>query len=539
MVKRLRLFLLTLAMMLMVTSPVMAATKLNKKSLVLVKGTSYQLKLGKVKGSKVKWASTNKGIVTVKKGKASAKNKGSATITARYKGKKYTCKVKVYNATIDGFSTMQAGRTQHLKVKGVPSDIKKKITYSSSDTKIAEVGKKTGNVMARRKGKVTIKVAIGDSTCKYSITVLGSGSQPSNAPSVTPSVAPTVKPSVEPSETPSGGDGGGSDYYTVYVPQLRKTIQGLISEGKALDNTNHTYQREAFSTFQTDFAKYKDLNADTIPVTDLEITRISLISILEDIKRKKAVKEELVYYPELSKQILQQINELRANSGLNIAPLVWSDNVALAARMQAGYNCLNSPTLNAKNLALHAGLATRTNGAGGWMYIVPAGQEDNRGAYMGSSGAGLLGDGTWCKTLHCTDHGVACGWLNSPGHLTALMTQFYADDALNEPMVQYGGVAVCSMNDDAGNTSFSIIFMIHLKDTCYIYSKGTGIEQYGVSEWNGKLTEQMVSQIVNVKVAHSSFPFVSLKNVDSSYMVGQYRSGVEFHLRKYISSGYY
>lgn len=76
--------------------PAKAATiKLNKKSLTLTAGSSYTLKIKGTK-AKVKWSSKKKSIATVSsKGKVKAKKVGKTTITAKVKGKKYTCKITV------------------------------------------------------------------------------------------------------------------------------------------------------------------------------------------------------------------------------------------------------------------------------------------------------------------------------------------------------------------------------------------------------------------------------------------------------------
>lgn len=70
---------------------------LNKTSLKLAKGKTYQLKTKNVKG-KVTWSSSNKKVATVsKKGKVTAKKAGSAVIKATYKknGKAKTLKCKI------------------------------------------------------------------------------------------------------------------------------------------------------------------------------------------------------------------------------------------------------------------------------------------------------------------------------------------------------------------------------------------------------------------------------------------------------------
>ena len=72
-----------------------ASIKLNKKTVYLLKGKTYKLK---VKGSKskAKWISSDKTVVSVsKKGKLKAMGYGTATVTAKVKGKTLKCKVTV------------------------------------------------------------------------------------------------------------------------------------------------------------------------------------------------------------------------------------------------------------------------------------------------------------------------------------------------------------------------------------------------------------------------------------------------------------
>jgi len=78
-----------------------AAVKISNKKLTLVRGKSKTLKLKGTKG-KITWSSNKKSVATVtKKGKVTARKKGTATITAKVGKKKYTCKVTVTNPPVD------------------------------------------------------------------------------------------------------------------------------------------------------------------------------------------------------------------------------------------------------------------------------------------------------------------------------------------------------------------------------------------------------------------------------------------------------
>ncbi len=73
-----------------------AGPKLTAGKLTMTVGSTKKLKLKGAKASKVKWTSSKKSVVTVSAaGKLKAKKAGKAVITARYKGKKYKCRVTV------------------------------------------------------------------------------------------------------------------------------------------------------------------------------------------------------------------------------------------------------------------------------------------------------------------------------------------------------------------------------------------------------------------------------------------------------------
>lgn len=84
------------------TSVASAATvKLSKTKVSLKVGQTKQLKLTGAK-KKITWSSSKKSVATVSKsGKVTAKAAGTATITAKSSGKKYTCKVTVTDKKAD------------------------------------------------------------------------------------------------------------------------------------------------------------------------------------------------------------------------------------------------------------------------------------------------------------------------------------------------------------------------------------------------------------------------------------------------------
>lgn len=164
-------------------SKLKATIKLNVSSITLRrKQATTKVKVSMAYGDSIKsWASSNKKIVTVdKKGKIKAGTKtGTAKITVILKsGKKATLKVKVQTAKvkttkISGLKkklTIKKGKSVTLKPVVSPITSQEKVTYRSSNKKIATVSSK-GVVKGRRKGTVTITVKSGKVTKKIKITV--------------------------------------------------------------------------------------------------------------------------------------------------------------------------------------------------------------------------------------------------------------------------------------------------------------------------------------------------------------------------------
>lgn len=76
-----------------------ASLKLSKAKATMEVDSTLKLKLGTIDAAKVSWKSSNSKVATVAKtGTITAKKEGSATITATYQSKKYTCSVTVVNS---------------------------------------------------------------------------------------------------------------------------------------------------------------------------------------------------------------------------------------------------------------------------------------------------------------------------------------------------------------------------------------------------------------------------------------------------------
>lgn len=169
--KRLLIAMAVLMLCLLMAAPVSAAVKISEKSITLIKGQTKTLQITGTK-NRVKWSSNKKTVATVtSNGKVTAKNKGTATITAKVGKKKYTCKVKVETPKLSKSSmTLAQGKTATLKLSGTTQ----KATWASSNTKIATVTS-TGTVKGVQPGSCVITATVGGKKYACSVTVQESG----------------------------------------------------------------------------------------------------------------------------------------------------------------------------------------------------------------------------------------------------------------------------------------------------------------------------------------------------------------------------
>lgn len=154
--------------------------KTMSKKVTLNMGKSLKVKatVGPVTSrEKVTYSSSNKKIVTVSsKGTIKAKKPGTAKVTVKSGKKKVTITVKVPTPApkkitgVPSSKTLKRGKTLTLKPKLSPSGAKAKITYKSSNKKIATVNSK-GKITAKKKGTVTITIKAGKVTKNVKIKV--------------------------------------------------------------------------------------------------------------------------------------------------------------------------------------------------------------------------------------------------------------------------------------------------------------------------------------------------------------------------------
>ena len=93
------------------------APKLNKTSITLKVGQTYQLKLSGT-NQKITWKSSNSKIVAVNKaGRLQAKSAGNATVTAQVNGIRFVCKVKIQKKAAPAKPTPTAAPKPGIKLK--------------------------------------------------------------------------------------------------------------------------------------------------------------------------------------------------------------------------------------------------------------------------------------------------------------------------------------------------------------------------------------------------------------------------------------
>ena len=142
-----------------------------------------------VKPEKIVWKSSNKKIITVKPGKnpltavlqskKGSNKKVKITVTIYLPGKKKISKVfyarsrkgKVKKVKIKGKATIKKKVGKSIKLKATVRATKganKKLKWTSNKPSCASVNKKTGKVVCKKKGTVTITVRSTDGTNKKS-----------------------------------------------------------------------------------------------------------------------------------------------------------------------------------------------------------------------------------------------------------------------------------------------------------------------------------------------------------------------------------
>ena len=162
--------------------------KLKKTKITITTGDTYTLSLLDKKGKaispkKVKWSTSSKKIATVSNGKVKGIKNGTVTITAKYKNKKYTCKITVKNASLSAKKkALTAGKAFTLTLKdGSGKTVSAtKVKWSTSNKAVAIVSAK-GKVTSKKAGsaKITATYKGKKYTCTVTVNKPAISSKPS------------------------------------------------------------------------------------------------------------------------------------------------------------------------------------------------------------------------------------------------------------------------------------------------------------------------------------------------------------------------
>lgn len=142
--------------------------KLSATELTLYTASPMQtLTLSNLLGKDVTWSSSDEKVVTVIEGLLTPHVKGTATITASYRGFRFTCKVTVKQSEINRTKiSIKVGKTYTLNITG--SD--KNVQWKSSNTSVAKINTR-GIVTAKKAGKVTITAFVNNEIYICEVTI--------------------------------------------------------------------------------------------------------------------------------------------------------------------------------------------------------------------------------------------------------------------------------------------------------------------------------------------------------------------------------
>ena len=177
-----------------------SATSLSRKKLNLTKGSTFTLKVRGVSGKKnIIWKSSKKKVASVtKKGKVTARKKGTAVITAKIKSRKFRCRVTV------------TAKKKHSAPSPTPT----------------------------QKPSVTPRPSAAPTLAPTPAPTL----TPTRRPSITlwPSTAPTLAPTIAPTKTPNASVTEADAY------RILNSLRSVYPEGMSLTNENFYYYSPCF-----------------------------------------------------------------------------------------------------------------------------------------------------------------------------------------------------------------------------------------------------------------------------------------------------
>ncbi len=178
-------------------SQVEAAAKISVKKKTLNQGQKLTLKVTGVKGT-IKWSVSNDNVKLNKKSgktvKVTAVKAGTSKVTAKAKGKKLTCTIKVNGLNIVN-KTLNVGQKFNIQLKGLG----KKVKWSQKGGVVTVKGNKAkATVTANKAGKGTVIAKVGKKSYKCTVVVSKPAPAPTPKPEPTPTPTPTPDPEPEP-----------------------------------------------------------------------------------------------------------------------------------------------------------------------------------------------------------------------------------------------------------------------------------------------------------------------------------------------------
>ncbi|MCI9175871.1 MAG: Ig domain-containing protein [Lachnospiraceae bacterium] len=167
------------------TDVAVTAVKLDATAITLDKGKTRTLTAtvepANATNKTVTWTTSDAKVATVSNGTVTAVEKGTATITAKAGDKTATCTVTVNAPETEKkvpakkvtLSTkkiyMVKGKSVTVKATVTPSDTTDKVTWSTSNKKVATV--KNGKISAKKKGNATITAKAGSKKATVKVNV--------------------------------------------------------------------------------------------------------------------------------------------------------------------------------------------------------------------------------------------------------------------------------------------------------------------------------------------------------------------------------
>ena len=221
-----------------------SATSLSRKKLNLTKGSTFTLKVRGVSGKKnIIWKSSKKKVASVtKKGKVTARKKGTAVITAKIKSRKFRCRVTV------------TAKKKHSAPSPTPTQKPSVTPRPSAAPTLAPTPAPT--LTPTRRPSITLWPSTAPTlaptiapTRRPSITLWPSTAPtlaptltPTQRPSVTlwPSTAPTLAPTIAPTKTPDASVTEADAY------RILNSLRSVYPEGMSLTNENFYYYSPCF-----------------------------------------------------------------------------------------------------------------------------------------------------------------------------------------------------------------------------------------------------------------------------------------------------